>query len=354
MSVSNGSKTSPSGKDEEDDRGAKFARYGWMCNEMNLSTLPEDAPDGARNLSEWLTLEGRRSSLVEWLGHVKDDGRIHGRFTHIGAWTGRMAHSAPNQANIPAAFHGTAKSAVDKVKEKYDGKMRGLWGVEAGNWLVGTDAEGIQLRILAHLMKSEEYIHAIVSGRKEDETDIHNLNKRALGMSHVTRDMAKTFIYAFLLGAGNDKVGQILKVSAKEAGQAVENFMESINGLSRLKKQVIPHIAEMGWFKGLDGRKVKVPNEHKTLAGLLQNGESVVMKHAALSWTNSAREAGIKFKLVTWPHDEWQTEVYGDKEQAELLGSIQRQSIVDTGVKLSILCPLAGSTDIGRNWFDTH
>jgi DNA polymerase-1 len=302
MSVSNETK--------QDNRGEKFARYGWMCNELNLSTLPEDAPDGARNIAEWLTLEGRRSSLVEWLGHVKDDGRIHGRFTHIGAWT--------------------------------------------GNWLVGTDAEGIQLRILAHLMKSEEYIHAIVSGKKEDETDIHNVNKRALGMSHVTRDMAKTFIYAFLLGAGNDKVAEILKVSSKEAGQAVENFMESIQGLSRLKKQVIPHIAEMGWFKGLDGRRVSVPSEHKTLAGLLQNGEAVVMKHAALEWNRKAKLEGLKFKLVTWPHDEWQTEVEGTKEDAELLGSIQRQSIVDTGKKLSILCPLAGSTDIGKNWFDTH
>lgn len=341
-------------KTEQDNRGEKFAKYGWMCNETNLGTLPEDAPDGARNLAEWLTLEGRRSSLVEWLGHVADDGRIHGRFTHIGAWTGRLSHSAPNQANIPAAFQGKIKSAVDAVKDKYDGKMRGLWGVEQGNWLVGTDAEGIQLRILAHLMKSEEYVHAIVSGKKEDETDIHNLNRKALGMSHVTRDMAKTFIYAFLLGAGNDKIGQILKINAREAAQAVDNFMNSISGLSRLKKQVIPHIAQRGWFRGLDGRKVKVPSEHKTLAGLLQSGESVVMKHAVLQWTRQAKEQGIKFKLVTWPHDEWQTEVYGDRGVAERLGEIQRQSIVDTGVKLSILCPLAGSTDIGKDWHETH
>lgn len=339
---------------EQELRGEKFARYGWMCNELNLSTLPEDAPDGARNLAEWLTLEGRRSSLAEWLGHVKPDGRIHGRFTHIGAWTGRMAHSAPNQANIPAAYHGEAKSMVDKVKQKYDGRMRGMWRVEEGNWLVGTDAEGIQLRILAHLMKSEEYVHAIVSGKKEDETDIHNLNRKALGISHVTRDMAKTFIYAFLLGAGNDKVGQILKVNSREAAQAVDNFMNSITGLAKLKRQVIPMIAERGWFKGLDGRKVKVPSEHKTLAGLLQNGEAVVMKHSALLWNRRAREKGLNFKLVTWPHDEWQTEVQGSKEEAELLGSIQRQSIVDTGKNLSIMCPLAGSTDIGRNWFETH
>lgn len=339
---------------QTDPRGEKFLRYGWMCNEDNLSTLPEDAPEGAKNLAEWLTLEGRRSSLAEWVGHVKDDGRIHGRFTHIGAWTGRMAHSAPNQANVPAAFHGTPKTAVEIVKSEYDGRMRSLWIVEDGNYLVGTDAEGIQLRILAHLMNSEEYIHAIVSGRKEDETDIHNLNRKALGISHVTRDMAKTFIYAFLLGAGVAKVATILKVNQREAGEAVDNFMNSIQGLSDLKKKVVPHIAKRGWFKGLDGRKVPVPSEHKALAGMLQNGEAVVMKHSALTWATAANKLGIKYKLVTWPHDEWQTEVEGSMNDAELLGSIQRQSIVDTGKKLSILCPLAGSTDIGRTWGDSH
>ena len=339
---------------EETKRGEKFVKYGWMCNELNLSTLPEDAPQGARNLAEWLTLEGRRSSLQEWIGHVKEDGRIHGRFTHIGAWTGRMAHSAPNQANIPAAFHGTPKTAVDIVKSEYDGRMRSLWIVEQGNYLVGTDAEGIQLRVLAHLMKSEEYIHAIVSGKKEDETDIHNVNRKALGISHVTRDMAKTFIYAFLLGAGVGKVAAVLKVNQREATEAIDNFTNSIQGLADLKKKMIPYIANRGWFRGLDGRKVPVPSEHKALAGMLQNGEAVVMKHSALAWTKAATKMGIKYKLVTWPHDEWQTEVEGTKLDAELLGNIQRQSIVDTGKKLSILCPLAGSTSVGLNWGQTH
>ena len=333
-------------------KGMHYQRYGWKCNEVNLSTVPDTAPSGAHNLAEWMTLEGRRSSLVEWLGHCGDDHRIHGRFTHIGAWTGRMAHSSPNQANIPASFHGESKTAVEAVKANYDGRMRALWCVPDGHWLVGTDAEGIQLRILAHLMKSEEYVHAIVSGKKEDETDINNVNRRALGMSHVTRDMAKTFIYAFLLGAGNAKVGEILKVNSTEAAQAVENFMQSIPGLADLKKRVIPSVAKAGWFTGLDGRRVPVPSEHKTLAGMLQNGEATVMKHAALDWTAKAK--GIKFKLVTWPHDEWQTEVEGDKETAEKLGAIQRQSIVDTGIKLRIMCPLAGSTDIGTNWNETH
>lgn len=339
---------------DEKARGDKFRVYGWTLSENNLATLPDDAPAGGKRLAEWLTLEGRRSSLVEWLGHVKDDHRIHGRFTHIGAWTGRMAHSNPNQANIPSEFHGKVDSPVAEVKDKYDGQFRALWCVPEGSYLVGTDAEGIQLRVLAHLMNSEEYIHAIVSGKKEDETDIHNLNRKALGMSHITRDMAKTFIYAFLLGAGNAKIGQILKVNQREAGQAVENFLQSIDGLADLKKKAIPAVAKRGWFRGLDGRKVKVPSEHKTLAGMLQNGESVVMKHSALRWVKQAKAMGFDFKLVTWPHDEWQTELAGTYGQAEELGAIQRQSIVDTGIQLGVICPLAGSTDIGRNWKETH
>jgi len=337
-----------------DERKQKFDTYGWTLSEANLSTLPETAPTGGKRLAEWLTLEGRRSSLVEWLGHVKEDKRIHGSFSHIGAWTGRMAHRNPNQANIPSEFHGEPKTEVEKVKAKYDGQFRALWSAPLGSWLVGTDAEGIQLRVLAHLMRSEEYVHAIVSGKKEDETDIHNLNRKALGMSHITRDMAKTFIYAFLLGAGNAKIAQILKVNQREAGQAVENFMESIEGLSKLKKQRIPEIAKRGCFKGLDGRRVKVPSQHKTLAGMLQNGEAVIMKHAALQWTYRAKRQWIDYKLVTWPHDEWQTEVTGSKRDAELLGEIQRESIVDTGKKFDMICPLAGSTDIGKNWRDTH
>lgn len=343
-------------RDGENDpeREQKFKFYGWMCNETNLNTLPIDAPSGAKALAEWLTLEGRRSSLMEWLGCVAEDGRIHGRFTHIGAWTGRLSHSAPNQANIPAQFHGTPKTDVEKVKAKYDGLLRGLWMVEEGNYLVGTDAEGIQLRILADLMESQEYIDAIITGKKENETDIHNLNRKALGLSHITRDMAKTFIYAFLLGAGTGKISQILKTDMRQANAAVNNFMESISGLKKLKKSVVPAIAERGYFRGYDGRKVKVPNEHKTLAGMLQNGESTIMKHATRKWIGMANKERINFKLVTWPHDEWQTEVFGSKDQAERLGAIQRKSIESVGLELGIMCPLAGSTDIGRSWLDTH
>lgn len=333
-----------------------YNKYGWTVSEENLKTLPKSAPEGAHALAEWLTLEGRRSTLSEWLQAFSSssDTRIHGQFMHIGSWTGRMAHRNPNMGNIPSVFYGEPKTAVEKVKADYDGRFRDLWTTPEGCYLVGTDASGIQLRILADIMESKQYIKAIVEGKSEDQTDIHNLNRKALGLSGITRDMAKTFIYAFLLGAGTAKIAQILKTNMGQAGKAVSNFTESIEGLSTLKKKVIPEIASQGYFRGYDGRRVVVPSEHKTLAGMLQNGETLVMKYATKRWMEEASKQGLDFKVCTWVHDEWQTEIRGSIEDAERLAKIQRKAIEWAGLHLGIMCPLAGESSIGKSWKDTH
>jgi DNA polymerase-1 len=337
-----------------DEKLENYKRYGWKTSEKNLETLPPSAPQAAKDLAKWLTLDGRKKSLVEWLGCVRDDGRIHGKFWPIGAWSGRMSHTSPNQANIFSPFHGDPRTPVEEVKAKYDYTLRDLWTVEEGNWLVGTDAEGIQLRILAHYMKSPEYVKAIVEGSKEDETDIHNVNKRALGPICRSRDDAKTFIYAFLLGASIPKVAEILKCNNKQAGEAVTNFLRALPCLKKLKDHKIPVDASRGFFIGLDGRKVVCDSEHLMLAGYLQNGEAVIMKHANVLWRKELRKTGIQFKQVDFVHDEWQTEVIGTKEEAEEVGRIQRWAIEQTGKDLGLFCPLAGSSDIGKSWSQTH
>ena len=343
-------------RNEQTEKLDYYKKYGWTVSEENLNTLPQSAPEGAKALAEWLTLEGRRSTLTEWLQAVESsrDTRIHGQFMHIGSWTGRMAHRHPNMGNIPSVYHGDAKTAVDKVKADYDGQFRDLWTTPDGCYLVGTDAAGIQLRILADIMESKQYVKAIIEGKKEDDTDIHNLNRKALGLNHITRDMAKTFIYAFLLGAGTAKIAQILKTGMGQANKAVSNFTNSIEGLAKLKKNVIPEIASRGYFRGYDGRKVVVPNEHKTLAGMLQNGETLVMKYATRRWREQAKQEGLDFKICTWVHDEWQTEVRGSYQDAERLAQIQCDAIQWAGLHLGIMCPLEGESSIGKSWKDTH
>ena len=340
------------------EKKATLERYGYTVSEDNLSTLPNTALPGAKALAQWLTLEGRRSSLVEWINQVCDDGRIHGTINNIGAWTGRCAHKAPNTANIASVFHGKPTNAVEEIKSKYDKHLRECWDTPEGSYLVGCDADGIQLRVLADYMwryfDADMYAKAIMEGKKEDETDIHNMNKNALGVQGGTRDMAKTFIYSWLLGAGAAKTAAIMNVTVKEATAARARFEQSIDGLAQMKRRLIPYIAEQGYFKGYDGREVKVPSEYKTLAGILQSGEAVLMRHTVINFHADARKEGIDFKMVAFVHDEVQVEVKGTREEAEHLGRLVATTMLRTGEELGFRIPTPGDYNVGRNWADTH
>lgn len=122
----------------------------------------------------------------------------------------------------------------------------------------------------------------------------------------------------------------------------------------QLKNELVPYVAKQGYFTGYDGRKVPVPNKHKTLAGILQNGESVLMKHSLLRWHDTARKEGIRFKMVGFIHDEYQIEVIGSKEEAEHLGKLVAQTMLEVGQELGFKIPTPGSYDIGLNWAETH
>ena len=336
-----------------DEKKEYFKFYGWTVSDENLATLPATAPQGARDLAEWLCLNGRLKALEERIRCCDSDGRIRANFWHIGAWTHRKAHSSPNLANISSPFHGEVVTAVDFVKNKYDADFRRMFTVDEGHYLVGTDAESIQLRVLAHYLKNDEYIEAIVNGKKENETDIHNVNKRALGLSHLTRDDSKTFIYAFLLGAGTAKVARILRCNTKTAKGAVDSFISNTKGLHELRQGMIKRDAARGWFEGLDGRKVINPSEYLMLAGYLQNGESVIMKSAAILWNQWAKEEGLGYKFVNDVHDEWQVEAF-THEDAVRIGELQCKALEVAGRDLGCRCPMAGETKIGFNWYDTH
>lgn len=324
--------------------------FGWKVSENNLATLPQHAPESSRKLVQWLTLNSRRGTLETWFkAYSEASQRIHGAFHHIGAWTHRMSHSDPNMANIPAGDNLYAK------------EMRSLWSVPKDKYLIGVDADGIQLRVLAHYMNDKDFTEALIRGKKENGTDAHTLNQKALGYICQSRDDAKTFIYAWLLGAGLLKVSQILKCLPNEAKGAVESFISRYPGLKYLKEVVIPKDANRGYFEGFDGRYVKCDSEHLMLAGYLQNGESVIMKKANVLWRNQLIKEKIPFKQVNFVHDEWQTEVPKDYDLALHVAKIQAESIRIVGEQLGLRCPFEGSIlnqhkqiAIGYNWSETH
>lgn len=342
------------------DSLVRLNRTGWKVNEENLATLPKATPAPARTLAKRILLESRRRTLVEWLGLVKEDGRIHGRFQGIGAWTHRMSHQNPNTANIP-----NTTDTQGRIK-LLGGEFRSLWIAPRNRLLVGCDAEGIQLRVFAHLIDDEEFTKSLVDGRKEDKTDPHSLNQSVLGKVCKDRQAAKRFIYALLLGAGLGKLGEILECSESEVKQALDRLLERYTGFRILKETVIARDGRRGWFQGLDGRMVPIPGDtsssraHLAMSGYLQNGEAVIMKMATLKFYHKLE--GLNSLLVNFVHDEWQAETPNNMEIALQVAELMANSLKETGDDLKLLCPLAGSYwsdsykdySIGTNWKVTH
>ena len=334
-------------------------KSGWKINENNLSTLPATAPPPARTLAKRILLESRRRTLTEWLGLVQPDGRIHGSFSGIGAWTHRMAHQKPNTANIP---NDLKEDGSHKLLGK---ELRSLWQAPRNRLLVGVDAEGIQLRIFAHYIDDKEFTDALVRGEKSKKTDPHSLNQRVLGSVCRSRQAAKRFVYALLLGAGMSKLAQVLDCTIPEAKVSLDRLLERYTGFKKLKETLIPEDARRGYFRGLDGRKVSIPGttlserKHLCMSGYLQSGEAIVMKTATLKFL-SLLPPGCS--LVDLVHDEWQTEVPNDLEIALTVGKLQCSALEEAGIELGLKCPLAGSYwnddkkdyTIGTNWYTTH
>lgn len=325
--------------------GEKLRELGWKPKDFTPTGHPIvdeavleklDIPE-AKIIAEYLMLNKRISQIESWMEAVGKDGRVHGKVITNGAVTGRMTHSSPNMAQIPNA--GSI----------YGPECRECWTVEEGNVLVGCDASGLELRMLAHYMKDADYVRTVTEGSSKDGTDVHTVNQRAAGLA--TRDNAKTFIYAFLYGAGDAKIGSIVGGSAKEGAKLKAKFLQQTPALSRLLERVKKQAAK-GWVPGLDGRRIWVRSEHAALNSLLQGAGAIVMKKALVIFDNKIKANKWDVKLVANVHDEFQFEC--SKDVAEIAGLAAKMSIIEAGEYFKLRCPLDGEYKIGKNWRETH
>ena len=298
----------------------------------------------AQLVAEYLLLQKRASQVSSWLEAVADDGRVHGRVFSSGAATGRMTHISPNMAQVPATRKAhDGMTPVQRLKAELGGECRACWTVEQGNKLVGIDASGLELRMLAHYMKDEDYVNTILDG------DIHSANQAAAGLD--TRDQAKTFIYAFLYGAGDEKIGSIAGKGAKHGKKLKKDFLDNIPSLKALK-ELVEKIAANGSLPSLDGRRIRIRKAYSALNFLLQGGGAALMKKALLNGVESLREQNIPFKMVANVHDEFQVET--PEAFAKAVGLHFRNAIRKAGDDFELRCPMDGEYKIGNNWSETH
>jgi len=209
--------------------------------------------------------------------------------------------------------------------------------------LVGTDASGLELRCLAHLMNNEEYTNEILNG------DVHTANMKMAGLTN--RDQAKTFIYAFMYGAGAAKIGKIVGGNKEHGQELINKFLTNIPALKRVRNAV-QRAAERGKIRGVDGRHLYIRSPHSALNTLIQGAGASICKDWLINMVQRVSQKGLDVKLVASVHDEYQFEVA--KKDVEQFGIITREAIKDTERNLNFRCPLDSTWKQGSTWAETH
>ncbi len=341
-------KTTPFNPASRQQIAGRLRKRGWKpkeftpCGEAKIDEKileKIDIPE-AELLREYLMLSKRLGQLATgkqgWLKLVKE-GKLHGRVNHMGAVTSRCTHSNPNLAQVP------------RVGAEYGKECRELFSVPNGYVLLGADATGLELRCLSH------FLHRYDDGKYSKELlegDIHTANQKVAGLE--TRQQAKTFIYALLYSAGEERIGQIIGRGSKE-GRIIKNrYLQKTPALKKLKDAVNTS-AKKGWIKGLDGRLLPIRHAHASLNTLLQSAGALICKRWYINIHKGLLENGLTEKdasIVAFIHDEVQLQVRKGLEQK--VGEIIQQAMQSTRDYYNFNIRLDSEWKSGKTWADTH
>jgi len=300
-------------------------------------------------MAQWMAFNGRANMINTWLDNWdEEDGKIHGKL--FLADTLRLRHQAPNTANIPAVRVKEHKDDKGNVVSKevilgdkgfYTYEARDLWVARKGRLLVGTDAAGLELRMLAHYLNRPEFTKQVVEG------DPHQYNADVVG---ITRPQAKTLIYAIMYGAAAPKIAKTLNVPIREGAKIRMMFLERL-GLKELIDECIEEQSR-GRVPLVDGSQVICPSPHAALNYKLQGGGARVMAAACINLERDIYRRGLDSIKVGDIHDEWQYDC--DPGDADVHARLSVEAIREAGVQLNMSVPLDGEAKKGLTWAATH
>jgi DNA polymerase I-like protein with 3'-5' exonuclease and polymerase domains len=307
-------------------------------DETVLNSLPYKE---AKILSEHFTIQKRIAQLAEgkqaWL-KLERNNKIYGKVIENGAISGRCTHNQPNVAQVPS-------NSVPFGKE-----CRSLFIAPDGFSLVGCDVASLELSLLAHFLfpyDNGNFKKAILEG------DIHSQNREALGLA--LRSQAKTTIYAFIYGAGNQKLGQIVDGGIKEGKTLRQRLLEKIPALKKLRDDVLITFRNNKYLLGLDKRKLLARSEHSILNLLIQSAGSLIVKQATIILHRKFNEkhfTNTDVNMVAHIHDELQIE--SKSSLADAIGKLAVESVKEAGEHFKIRLPINAKYKIGKNWSETH
>ena len=295
-----------------------------------------------RNLNKLYT-----TYLEGLIPYIKEDGKIHTIYKQNLTRTGRLSSVEPNMQNIPAK-----DSEGRKIKKAFYPEY---------DYLLSCDYSQIELRLLAHISKSQELINAYLN-----DEDIHTkvaADIHGIPQSEVTplmRKTAKAVIFGIVYGISGFGLGENLEIPAKEAKKFIEKYYELYPGVKRYMDEIVKEAYERGEVRTLFNRKRTIDELNNKNYMIRQQGERIalntpiqgtcadIMKKAMVEIYSSFKENNIQSKMLLQVHDELIFDV--KKEEKDQVIAIVKDKM-ENAIKLDV--PIKVSSDLGTNWYDT-
>jgi DNA polymerase-1 len=310
--------------------------------------------EAGRLLAKWLICYYRANALFVikkdgteggWIpAYNEKTGAIHGNLWLAGSL--RYRHDNPNTANIPSVRIGPDGHPKMGESGSWTYESSDLWtcGDASRYSLVGVDAKGIQLRILAHYLNDPEFNKAILSD------DPHTYNQETWGLD--SRAKAKTILYAIVMGAGDGRVASEANISLKDAKATKKQLFDRVPGFPRLIERLQNEWKKTGRITLCDGTPILVPQDYRVIPYLLQGDESKLMKQASIYLDEEIRRKKIEAYKCADVHDEWQYRVAN--EQLELFVEAALSCFPRAGQSFDYTIPIEGDAKVGKTWAETH
>lgn len=325
-------------------------------NEEVLAELAETYPDQLlpRVILEYRQLSKLNNTYAEKLPHDINPhtGRVHTRFSQVGAITGRLASHDPNVQNIP-------------VKTPEGRIIRTAFIPEKGWVLMSADYSQIELRVMAHVAGDEGMLHAFAQG-----ADIHRMTASEVfevPEQEVTADerrYAKAINFGLIYGMSAFGLAKAINVNRQEAKHFIDRYFSRYSAIKNWMEAIVRQAGEQGYVETLLGRRITInsinhPNAMtRQAAGRfainapIQGSAADIIKLAMVEVADWLSSQGLQSRLLLQVHDELvlecpPNEVALLQEQLPILMQKPRG-------RLQLKVPLEVNVGIGEHWGSAH
>ncbi len=329
---------------------ARKTKTGFSTDEDVLTELVSSHPIAASML-EYRQLSKMKSTYLDALPRLVNPrtGRIHTSFNQTVAATGRLSSSDPNLQNIP-------------VRTELGRAIRSAFIPRRGNVLMDADYSQIELRIMAHLSKDEEFVATFREGG-----DIHTRTAaRIYGVEEkaVTGEMrarAKTTNFGVIYGMGARGLSNQLGLGLDEAKRFIDEYFEKYPGVKGYIDSAIARARRDGCAETLLGRRRllgdidSVNNRTRSFSERIavnmpiQGTAADMIKLAMIRIDRDIVGEGLGSRMILQVHDELVFEVVpGERDR---LAALVKEAMESA---LALDVPVRADIGFGENWLEAH